>query len=103
MYASAGKTQVSPHGLKSKDRKNAAPDEVSLYALSVLLHCHTVVYNSFHPWHTISYKPGLTADIMDEACETKLLYLSDYLFGELHGKNITSLPPPIVLEDIQEA
>ena len=40
---------------------------------------------------------------MDEACETKLLYLGDYLFGELHRKNIISLPPPIFLEDIREA
>ena len=88
---------------KKQRYKNAAPDEVSLYALSVLLCRHMVIYNSFHPWHTILYKPGLTADIMDEACKTKLLYVGDYLFGELHRKNITSLPAPIVLEDIQEA
>ena len=40
---------------------------------------------------------------MDEVYETKLLYLGDYLFGELHRKNITSLPPPLILEEIQAA
>ena len=88
---------------KKQRFKNAVPDEVSLYALNVLLCHHTVVYNTFHPWRTISYKPGLSANVMDEACETKLLYLGDYLFGELHRKNITSLPPPVILEDVQAA
>ena len=64
---------------------------------------HTVVYNTFHPWRTVSYKPGLSANVMDEVCEMKLLYLGDYLFGELHRKNITSLPPPLILEEIQTA
>ena len=55
---------------KKQKFKNAVPDEVTLYALNVLLCHHTVVYNMFHPWRTISYKPGLSANVMDEACET---------------------------------
>ena len=40
---------------------------------------------------------------MDETCETRLLYLFDSLFGELHRKNIANLPAPLDLTDVHQA
>ena len=50
--------------------KNAEPDELSLYALSILFRCHTIVYNMYHPWRTLSMKPGISSSVIKETCET---------------------------------
>ena len=68
---------------KKQKYKNAIPDELTVYALSLLFRRHTIIYNQFHPWRTVALKPGLNINIIDETCETWLLFLSDSLFGEL--------------------
>ena len=88
---------------KKQRFKKAIPDELTVYALSVLFRRHTIVYNLYHPWRTVALKPGISINILDETCETRLLYLGDSLFGELHRKNITAPPAPIDLDDVQAA
>ena len=83
--------------------KNAVLDELTVYALSVLFRRHTIIYNLYHPWCTVALKPGININVLDETCETRLLYLGDSLFGELHQKNITALPPPLNLDDVHWA
>ena len=68
---------------KKQKYKNAIPDELTVYALSLLFRRHTIIYNQFHPWCTVALKPGLNINIIDETCETLLLFLGDSLFGEL--------------------
>ena len=74
-----------------------------MYALSVLFRRHTIIYNLYHPWCTVALKPGISTDVLDETCETRLLYLGESLFGKLHQKNVTSPPPLINLDDVQQA
>ena len=72
-----------------------------MYALSVLFRRHTIIYNLFHPWHSVTIKPGININVLDETCETRLLYLGDSLFGELHQINVSTPPNVIDLGDIQ--
>ena len=74
-----------------------------MYALSVLFRRHTIIYNLYHPWHTVALKLGISTNVLDETCETRLLYLGDSLFGELHRKNVTIPPVPINLDDVHQA
>ena len=55
---------------KKQRYKNAEPDELSLYALSILFRCHTIVYNLYHSWKTISTKPEMSPSVIEETCET---------------------------------
>ena len=48
----------------------------------------------------MALKPGININVLDETCETRLLYLRDSLFSELHQKNITALPPPLNSDDV---
>ena len=88
---------------KKQIYKKAIPDELTVYALSVLFRRHTIIYNLYRPWHTVALKPGISTNVLDETYETRLLYLGDSLFGELHRKNINTLPAPIDLDDIHQA
>ena len=69
----------------------------------MLFRRHTIIYNLYHPWHTVALKPGININVLDETCETRLLYLGDSLFGELHRKNITNLPAPLDLTHVHQA
>ena len=82
--------------LKKQGYKCTVPDELGLYALSVIFHRHTIAYTAFQPWCTVDMKPGLSSQKVLEACETKLLYLGDNLFGELHHKPVCNLEPPLI-------
>ena len=57
----------------------------------------------YHSWNTVSSKPGLAASVIEETCETRLLYLGGSLFGELFRKNL-SIPPALInLDEVQAA
>ena len=88
---------------KKQKYKNAVPDELTVYALSILFRRHTIIYNLFHPWHTVALKPGLSINVIDKTCETRLLFLGDSLFGELVRKNVTIPPSIIDLNDVHRA
>ena len=88
---------------KKQKYKNAEPDELSLYALSILFRWHSIVYNMYHTWNTVSSKPGLAASVIEETCETRLLYLGGSLYGELFRKNLSIPPAMINLDEVQAA
>ena len=59
------------------------PDELMLYVLCVLYCHHCVVHTKWQPWHTVNPDAGLTFNMIEEMCETKLLYIGENLFGVL--------------------
>ena len=90
--------------LKKQKFKNNAPDEMCIYALSVIFCWHTIIYTTYQPWCTVDIKPGMWPEIVEEACETRLVYLGDNLFGELKRKPLTmTLWPQVNIDDIQAA
>ena len=90
--------------LKKQKYKNNSPDELCIYALSVLFRRHTIIYTTYQPWCTINIKPGMRPEIVEEACETKLVYLGGTLFGELRCKPLTITSwPQVNINEIQSA
>ena len=88
--------------LESMHHPHTHPDELILYVLCVLYHRHCVVYTKWQPWHTINPESGLTFNMVEEMCETKLLYIGENLFGVLHRLPLNRpITPPIILSDIQ--
>ena len=74
--------------LKKQQYKNFKPDEICLYALNAILHHHAIVFTEYQPWCTVDIKPGMLPSSVEEVCETKLLYLEENLYRELHKKNL---------------
>ena len=90
--------------LKKQKFKNNAPDEMCIYALSVIFRWHTIIYNTYQPWCTVDIKPGMWPEVVEEACKTRLVYLGDNLFGELKRKLLTMTSwPQVNIDDIQVA
>ena len=90
--------------LKKQKYKNNSPDELCIYALSVLFRRHTIIYTTYQPWCTIDIKPGMRPETVEEACETKLVYLGGTLFGELRRKPLTITSwPQVNIDEIQSA
>ena len=59
------------------------PDELMIYVLCVLYRHHCVVYTKWQPWHTVNPDAGLTFNMIEEMCETRLLFIGENLFGVL--------------------
>ena len=90
--------------LKKQKYKNNAPDEMCIYALSVIFRQHTIIYTTYQPWCTVDIKPGMRPEVVEEACETRLVYLGDNLFGELKRKPLTMTSwPQVSIDEIQVA
>ena len=90
--------------LKKQKYKNNTPDELCIYALSVIFRRHTIIYTTYQPWCTVDIKPGMCPEFVEEACETKLAYLGGTLFGELRRKPLTLAPwPQVNIDEIQVA
>ena len=90
--------------LKKQKYKNTCADELCLYALCIIFRRHCIVYTMYQPWCTVDVKPGMRAEVVEEACESKFVFLGDNLFGELRRKPLTMvIPPPINLDEIQMA
>ena len=72
-------------------------DELSLYALSDMLNCHTFVVTGSKPWTTIHPSViGTELELLD-LCPVKLLHLGQYTFGLLvkkHEPLVTHSKPP---------
>ena len=107
-YSKAGRIMLVMKGttfkkwLESMKRPRTWPDELMLYALCVLYRHNCVVYVKWQPWHTVQPKAGQTFNMIEEMCETKLLYLGENLFGVLRCLPLDRpITPPIVLSDIQ--
>ena len=90
--------------LKKQKFKNSGADELCLYALCVIFRRHCIVYMMFQPWCSVDIKPGMRPQVVEETCETKLVFLGDNLFGELCRKPLAMVNPPLViLSEVQEA
>ena len=83
--------------------KKTPPDEFMLYAACAVFRRHALVYTHYQPWCTVDIKPGMSSNKIEEVCETKLLYLGDNLYDELHHINAVEPVPKIMLQDIQAA
>ena len=63
-----------------------------------------IIYTTYQPWCTIDIKPGMRSEFVEEACETKLVYLGDNFFDELKRKPLTMTSwPQVNIDDIQAA
>ena len=49
---------------KKQKYKNVVPDELMVYALSILFRRHTIIYNMFHPWCTVALKLEININVM---------------------------------------
>ena len=88
--------------LESMRQPCTRPNDLLLYVLCVLYHHHCVIYTKWQPWHTMNPDSGLTFNMVEEMCETKLLYFGENLFGVLHRLPLNRpITPPIVLPDVQ--
>ena len=88
--------------VKRQQYKKFKPDELCLYALNVILQRHTIAYTEFQPWCTVDRKPGMRLETVEEACETRLVYLGDNLFGKLLRKPVQLNIEPIDLDEIHK-
>ena len=109
-YAKAGHVMLIMKGttfkkwLDSMKRPRTQPDELMLYALCVLYRRHCIVYTKWQPWHSVNPTAGQTFNMIEEMCETKLLYIGENLFGVLRRLPLDRpITPPIVLSDVQNA
>ena len=83
-------------------RPRSRGDELILYALCVLYRRHCIVYTKWQPWFTPKPSQGQTLNNIEEMCETKLLFIGNELFGELHRLPLDRvLDTPSSLKDIQ--
>ena len=63
---------------------------------------HAIVFTATQPWCTVKVKENMTIGIIQEMCETVLLYLGNKLYGVLRHKPFTmEWPVTIDLDDTQ--
>ena len=88
--------------LKKLKRPRTWPNELNLYTLCILFHRNALVFNSGHIWTTLEVDPGLPVSIIQEMCETVMLYLGNNLYSTLRRKPFTlDRPIQFHLPDIQ--
>ena len=76
-------------------------DELMLYVLCVLYRRHCIVYTKWQPWHTVNPESELSLNMIEEMCETKLLFIGENLYGVLRRLPLERpIIPPIVLADV---
>ena len=80
--------------LKKLKHPRTWPNELTLYALCILFHRNALVFNSGRIWTTLEVSPRLSVNIIQEMCETVMLYLGNNLYGTLRRKPFT-LDQPI--------
>ena len=88
-YCTAGTCPLGMRGLKFEqwlaklERPRTWPDELCLYALCMIFRRHALVFTGSQPWCTVEVSACMTLGIVQEMCETILLYLGNYLFATL--------------------
>ena len=68
-------------------------DEIALYTLCKMYHCHCVVLTSAKCWTTLDTEAPLPESVLYENCDIRLLYIEPGVFGELWLKP-AMLPVP---------
>ena len=69
--------------LKKQARPRTWPNELVLYALCILFRCNALVINGGRIWTTLETSQDMSISIIQEMCETTLLYLGNNLYGIL--------------------
>ena len=69
--------------LKKLEKPRTWPDELCLYTLCIIYCRHAIVFTATQPWCTVKVKENMTIGIIQEMCETVLLYLGNKLYGVL--------------------
>ena len=78
------------------------PNELVLYGLCILFRCNAVVFSCRRVWTTLEVMPEMNLGMIQEMCETTLLYLGNNLYATLrHHAFSLERPIPFDLEDIQ--
>ena len=109
-YEKTGKTMLTMKGTTFQDwfkhmkKARTRADELMLFVLCVLYRRHCIVYTKWQPWHTVNTESKHDPNTIEEMCETKLLFLGNDLYGELHRLPMTQIPQtPCSLVDIQSS
>ena len=89
--------------LKKLEKPRTWPDELCLYMLCMIYRHHAIVFTATQPWCTVKVKENMTIGIIQEMCETVLLYLGNKLYGVLRCQPFTlDCPVTIDLDDTQQ-
>ena len=67
-------------------------DEFMLYVLSRLFYRHTMVHTLKGTWSTVHTDNPLDVESLHDKCDIHLVYLGEYMYGELRPLPMT--PPP---------
>ena len=88
--------------LKKLEKPRTWPDKLCLYGLCMIYRQHAIVFTATQPWCTVKVKENMTIGIVQEMCETVLLYLGNKLYGVLQCKPFSmKRPVTIDLDDTQ--
>ena len=80
------------HWLEMMSKPDCMCDELMLFVLN-RIHCrHTVVYTRNRSWSTVHSTTPLSEDELHRECHVHLVYLGNYIFGEL--RHLPMLPFP---------
>ena len=107
-YERAGSACLGMRGVTFKnwlaklERLRTWPNELVLYALSVLFQRNAIVFSCGRVWTTLEDLPDMDLGVVQEMCKTTLLYLGNNLYAMLR-RRLFSLerPIPFDLEDMQ--
>ena len=88
--------------LKKQAHPCTWPNELILYALCIIFCRNALVINGSRIWTTLETNQNMTISVIQEMCETTLLYLGNNLYGTLHRKPFTlERPLKFDLNDMQ--
>ena len=94
-YTKASATCLGMQGIKFETwlKKQAHPctwpNELILYALCIIFCRNALVINGGRIWTTLETNQDMTISVIQEMCETTLLYLGNNLYGTLRRKPFT--------------
>ena len=78
------------------EKPTSVCDELMLYVLSRIFYRHTLVHTLHRTWATLYTESPLDADSLHDKCDVHLVYLGEYMYGEL--RPLPMLQPPHALQ-----
>ena len=94
-YTKASATCLGMRGIKfdtwfkKQARPRTWPNELILYALCIIFCRNVLVINGGRIWTTLETNQDMTISVVQEMCETTLLYLGNNLYGPHRRKPFT--------------
>ena len=77
--------------LSKQQHKMTKGDDITVYILSQLYNCHTMIHTKKKPWFMVL--PTGTNFNYAATCQTHLLYMGNHVYGLLHPKPLPPLQP----------